>query len=457
MDNRRTYTSGSASTEFNWQAGEQEWDLGQGEENPAVKYPLWPRLLGILLLMMLAATIIIYQLIQKRIETPIPPPDQLIELTCRTEGSGVGVNYWYDPGRERWLDGPELPESSNALRVTALDENSFLVEETTYEQDGPHWRLSLWEDETLSLLVETAVQRQRTLAATDPTRRKLIFTEFIPSSGLLYYYLLDIDACQSGECKVIPLPGRVIWSPDGRRTLISHLEEPEFTLYLGDTAAVAESYLASGFARAWIDNERFIYQPYNQPDNNEMQWIVGNIAGEVLAVLNTPEMASLFLPDFSTLSPRLFNRVESNPFEPDELLVTVYGDDSQGSERAGLILRYNWRTGVHERLLVTPDTFPVSQISPDGRWLAIQEQKSPDSSLDTTLTLLDLTTAEKQSIDEGELLPSGDIWSADGRWLLSLHPDLLYLLVPDDDYQLVVQPPTDHCERARWIPEDSNS
>ncbi|MFZ0545274.1 MAG: hypothetical protein WAM60_07540 [Candidatus Promineifilaceae bacterium] len=439
-------------TKFNWQSGEEEWERGpQEEETPAPKDPLWPRFLGFLLLLVLVGAIFFFQLRQKKVSAPVPLPSQLIELTCHTERPGELVNYWYDPRRGRWLDGPQLPEGYDQSRVTALDENSFLVEKTTYEQDGPRWRLSLWEDDALSFLAETAVQRPRALSVIDPTRRKLVFTEFIGSSGLYRYYLLDLDACQSGECRMVSLPGPVIWSPDGQRTLISIQNDSGFSLFLGNAAAMPEHNIGAGLGRNWIDSERFIYQSFDQPENDEMRWVVENIAGETLAVLNTADLDTIFLPDYPNLSPHWFNKVEPNPVVPDELLVTVNGDDSQGSERVGAILRYDWRTGEYERLFVTPDAFPESQISPDGRWLAIHEIRLPEFPENTVLLLFDLATGGQKTIDEGDIFSLSGIWSEDGRWLLSLHSDLLYLLIPDDDFQQVVLPPTGPCIIARWI------
>lgn len=439
-------------TGFKWQTGEDDWDQEQAAEKPASRRSVWPYILGILLLLTAAA--ILFHQRQKRIAEFVPPPNQLIELTCPTEQPGATANYWYDPSQDRWLDRSQLFDGINPLRVTALDENSFLVEEITDNQDGPHWRLSLWQDDTLSLLADSGARRQKTLAATDPTRRKLIFTEQNASTGLSLYYLIDLDACQSGECDLNPLPGPVIWSLDGRRTLISSLNEAEFpvTLFLGNAAAISERQLAVGVARGWLDNERFIYQPYDQPDNNEMQWVVGNIAGETLATLNTADFGDLFLPDRPNLSPRWFNSVEPNPFDPDEIMITVYGADGEGSERASSILRYNWRAKNQEQLFVTPDPFPNSQISPDGRWLIIYEKRLVDLPQYTTLILIDLVTGKKQNIDEGNIIPLGDTWSADSRWLLSLHSNLLYIIVPGDNSQQAIPLPNAPCVRARWVP-----
>lgn len=135
-------------TEFKWQTENEEWDQEPAAEKPAAGRPLWPWLVGILLL--LVAVTFIYHQRHQSITAPIlPPPDQLIELRCRTGRSGTAANYWYDPRQQQWLDGPQLPEDRNVSRITALDENSFLIEETSYDQDGPHWQLSLWEDNTL--------------------------------------------------------------------------------------------------------------------------------------------------------------------------------------------------------------------------------------------------------------------------------------------------------------------
>lgn len=265
-------------TELKWQTGEDEWDQGLEAKKPSARRSVWLIIFGILLLII--AVTILYQQRQKRIAEIGPAPEQLVELTCQTEQPGATANYWYDPGQDQWLDRPQLFDDNNTSRVTALDEDSFIIEEITDYQDGPHWRLSLWKDDTLSLLADSRARRQKKLDAIDPTQRKLIFTEQDVSSGIPLYYLLDLDACQSGECDLRPLPGPVIWSPDGHRTLISSLDEAEFpvTLFLGNAAAIPERQLGAGIARSWLDNERFVYQPIDQPDNNEMHWVVSNTA-----------------------------------------------------------------------------------------------------------------------------------------------------------------------------------
>jgi Tol biopolymer transport system component len=119
----------------------------------------------------------------------------------------------------------------------------------------------------------------------------------------------------------------------------------------------------------------------------------------------------------------------------------------------GALYRYDLATGQANLLLRLERALTAYQplrFSPGGRWLAVQ-------SLDRTRTcwqlhLLNLHSNQTETFTSVYRFAYPDYdWSANGRWLLRIDRELLYLIAPDHDYQQVIFHGFPNCFFAAWV------
>jgi len=306
-------------------------------------------------------------------------------------------------------------------------------------------------------------QRGQTTALTTPEDGVLTLGQISPNGRFLVNYrlggsvvtrlLLDLDHCTTTGCPLHEVPGDIIWSPDGQRSLIViqpdqslpftaglHIASPG-GLLLGDEVGrpLPGEMLAAVRHPFWVDNDTFGYIA-----NDEIEYqIVLLVENEETRPLVTLSALAEQLPSPLPLLYLSIAYVLPSPFEADHyfLLVYDYLDDNlhllhyeAGSQAATHLLVFQTYGRQHGAL---------PNVIWDSRYLILYDNTWAVDSLGTTrLFVYDLLEQTSQLYHTRPFpgWPSGrHTWTSDETWLAVLLGDgYLLLAMPDLAYEQVV-------------------
>jgi hypothetical protein len=423
-------------------------------------------------------------------------PEQEIALACWPTAAEVTNGDGYPLALRRleassttWLPGPELMLEPLDRRSpqTGLPRRGFaavalpgyqgvvLHVETTTEA-GRRLQLFDWRGGSLEPLFDSAVSWPEHgphlfdfTAILDPTGELLLFRDYASSRGEFTFWLFDTAACRRGICEIQSLPGGPVWSPDGRRTLlVSDVTRANFgesvSLLLADRWGANAVPLAEGYAPFWLDNETVAY--FQRRPGAALFTV--NVAG------SETEPSSALANAFA-ISRGIVRQAAVHPADPEWLFFLLEARQRfVGSVHLGTgeQLIYQPADAIDENDLLhlpvgslhadvarCPDQncwrTELFHLSPDGRWLATVNDHFLDSQGSSWFVFHDLHQEFPSRLVEAPVtLPVADTgghnWSADGRWFLLPHRQVVPLYSPTTDtfqYQILEQ----NCFFSGWL------
>lgn len=376
-----------------------------------------------------------------RIEPPIPLPDQTVQLICSSsEGESL---YQYNFQTAEWTRRFHKQQVSNAYSaiLTLPDGSGYLFQ--TQDQ------LILHRDEVETVVYEqaarTALSRGFSVSSFDPTGRYIVLTIYDDSNESTAYEnrLLDLQACGPDSCPLRPIPGWLIWSPDGSQTLIP-IRTPEQAgnpidnnwwtqLQRGDMTGGRRVTIGVGGWPTWLEDNYYAYTRLGEEyaENEwDMEVVTASTAddtahvllrsSDLLAALPATKRPSQLLPLGVQLQSGYENRLVvfavNYQFSPPIYYFSVEADTT-------------WSQVKHISFLFDHDAWSNLSFSPDGRWLAALVYAGG-----TTISLLNLETGEIE--DTFHFRGFTELsWSADGQWLLFSQDRELRLMAPAYGYE----------------------
>lgn len=423
-------------------------------------------------------------LAQEKAPLPIPFPNQDLQVVCVDDTNNFDENsamslQQYDLQQEVWT--AVLTRTGYLLATPMRDGSSLVLQNFPFNDDNEDWRTEIWRDGQSQVLFGDE-NITLTLGQFDPTGRYLIiYAGSSMEAEMPSPHLLDVAGCQEGDCDPVLLPGEVIWSPDGRKTIIAaynlfegnsfvihnrmFLFDPSLgafapmLLQLGDAQGqpmTEGEFVAEGYSPFWVDNGRF---GYVRPGLEETG------AEVVIATINALEPQVVFtLADVAAagpsgiMAPAAIYHVVTHPKQPGLLFVVAL--DALGREV--YLFSYDLASSeVSLRLRLRVQSFHALGFSPDGRWLTVtgaDEINRGTGAPANSLFVHEIATHQTQTyvsqFANFVLSPVFD-WSADSQWLLFAIDDrVLSLVAPEYGYQWVFAHNQGSCMATNWINAD---
>lgn len=373
--------------------------------------------------------------------TPIPFPEEKLQLICRPQDSETGFLYAYYPKtgellRERplnWETAVLYPLPDRSGVVVAVEPGSNLN-----DAGVPFiWRSNaIRELPFFDLTIPTA---------NDPQNGYILFSW--QSNNLPYHMLLSVNDCLAqGKCDGQTLIGAANWSPFGEWMMLENSlpgERDKFMLFLATSRNQSPRYLGVGRSVTWLNDESLLF--------------VQEDFDLVLAEIATLKKSSLLTLD------DLQRGLDRGAFSLPDLRLE-YAMGQPGNSRKLLVAAVDGRSSYYfsadvsgenlQLLQVMPGrlrALPVTErVSPNGRWLVQVNLGAREE-----LWLMDWETAVFQSYDISNSNPTRPEWlvdwSADGHWLALVSGGYLRLIAPDHDFIHWVVPPGIICDQGVWV------
>lgn len=377
-------------------------------------------------------------------EPPIPWPEREALMLCRKPGEAGLSLFRYRPAADA------MEEALSDRDFTALqplpDESGvllFAAEGTGSDRDI---LLYLWEDGELKLLwdsEETKVSLTYNWSQLDPAGERLTLS--VAGREGDTNILLDLQACLTGECHARVLPGRLLWSPDGARSLL--VQENGLLLADGDGRSPQAVVTGTVASPVWFDNETFGYLRGARVASSSASLVAVSLEGgrrqtTARMLLRLEDVQPLLSTELETIR---MSGVQPNLTRRDQLLLFLLDVD----QTATYLLLFNWKTGaLDEPLEVHLSSGPV--VSPTGRWLAAHGF-DPESG-GNVLVLRQLETGRQMRLPQYGW-PHTIRWSPDGRWFLNAGGPLVRVVAPDHDFERVLVHDLASCAAGAWVDE----
>lgn len=378
-------------------------------------------------------------------DPPIPWPKHEGLLLCRESGEPRMGLFRYRPAAG------QLEEALPGKRFTALralpDRSGALLFASEGSGDERDILLYLWQDEELTLLwdsEETRVSLSLNWFALDPAGERMTLS--VAGREGDTDILLDLQACLSGECHAQVLPGHLLWSPDGARSLL--VQDDGLLLADGDGRSPRVVVTGTVASPAWLDDESFAYLSRESTTFDATTLVAVGLDGDgreresVRPLLQLEDVRSLLPGGVETVR---MSGVQVNPADRDQLLLAMV--DVTRDQTATYFLLFNWKTGaLKEPVELHLSSGPV--FSPTGRWLAAH---GFDREIDGNLLVLYGTESEQEMRFSQYGWPYTSRWSPDGRWLLDAGGPVVRLVAPDHAFQRVLIHDLASCTAAAWV------
>ncbi len=397
---------------------------------------------------------------------PLPPQELLFACDPVTETAttrtlqGTTRLLRYDLAANRWQwqasfrGFPLLAAAPGADGVLLNRMDDFLVgQQVVWWQRGQTTALTRPEDGVL------------TLGQMSPNGRFLV--TYRPGGSVVTRLLLDLEKCTASGCSLHEVPGDIIWSPDGQRSLI--LTHPEQAipfmaglhiarpggLLVGDEAGrpLPGELMATVRHPFWVDKDTFGYIINDEIDYQIVMLVEKD---EIRPLVRLSTLAEQ-LPSPLPLLYLSIAYVLPSPFATDHyfLLVYDYLDDNlhllhydAGSQAASHLMVFQTYGRQHGAL---------PNVVWDNRYLILYDNTWAVDSLGTTrLFVYDLLEQSSQLYHTRPFAgwPSGrHAWSSDETWLAVLLGEGHLLLVrPNLNYtQVVTREALAGCYAVVWV------
>lgn len=405
------------------------------------------------------------------LDSPIPLPEQDVQILCFSESTNRQSLFSYDAINDQWT--AELPgRSFRYLSPMANDQGLVLLERL--RGSGPNrLRVIGWQDGQDSILVdeEHGLLMNPIGWAGSVGHPELLLHSYETSVVNSVYSRIPTQGCPIEGCSIEDMDGFAVWSPDGHQTLVVL----SGNIHLGDEDGKILAPLGQGFSPFWMNNNRYGFVRYAKSDDDLMvEILVGQIGeDEQNVILDSGELAELvgrrgvgvLFVNFVTARPddpntifftaRTYNGNQSNFYlfsvrieeRPSEGYIRLVGADPK------LHLESDQPPGGFPSPLSANGYVPFI-LSPDGRWvsLAVRGKAIGDS---WTVFNLDLEQGGIKTMQISYPLstfihPFLD-WSGDGQWLISVEKSFLRMTAPEYDYSRLVFHELHACSHVAWI------
>jgi hypothetical protein len=439
--------------------------------------------------------------------TAAPGPDYRLALTCATPTGGD--LYEYDLATAVWqrrladlplvavvalpdrrglilqtqaahVPAAELParqtlqlqtDGSGALLTSApLALDQARTTQTAGEAAEPEVQWWLYRDGEMRLLHRwqpPSAGASAFVSVSGDAARLLFSLQEEGRGGNSSYYLAELELCLAGDCRLQPLPGWPIGSPNGRYLLIrGHYQHAVrgHQLYLADGDGRVIEELGTGHDAFWIDDESygFLRTPASQGDTS--LWLGTVRAGANLVTHSFAELLAQYTDLQLAEDEHIFGFYVSGRLAGRrEILLTAYS--FRPTARTPDEQRYTFRLAFAGNGLELENIRMTERGNPghtdyyfpapaNDRWLT-RISRDPDNGR----WFIDFTTLDEGKQWQFELEPGFGIfnswlyplWSPDGRWLLLEHDGAYYLLNPETRQHHVVVPETPACAWPAWL------
>jgi hypothetical protein len=265
------------------------------------------------------------------------------------------------------------------------------------------------------------------------------------------YALLDLANCSATGCQMKPLASLPVWSPNGRRTLMTFAAAPPpFYILLGDGEGRATRDVGTGTLPFWLDDEHF---GYLQRDVSGSAIVTAALASPTdwHTLLITADLLNA-LPAAERPEQLAIRQITSNPAAPRWLFIEAVVPDRQSQ----YIFAFDRESEAVSLRLQVDDSerFIAFRLSPDGRYWTLTTHARDDLvGTNWTLYLHNIARNETEAL-AFRPLPYGEYsyqWSADGRWLLKADSGVIQLIAPNDDYFKLIYYDGARCTSAVWV------
>jgi len=402
------------------------------------------------------------------LDSPIPLPEQEVQILCFSESTNRQSLFSYDAINDRWT--AELPgRSFRYLSPMANDQGLVLLERL--RRSGPNrLRVIGWQGGQDSILVDEdhGLLMNPIGWSGSVGHPELLVHSYETSVVNSVYSRISTQDCPLGGCTIEELDGFAVWSPDGQRTLVVHSGE----VFLGDKEGHSLTTLGQGFSPFWMSEDRYGFVRYAGPDDDLMvEILVGRIGqDEPNVILDSNQLAQLV--GRRGVGVLFVNFVAARPDDPNTIFFTARTYNGNQSNFYLFSVRIEERPNfglggaeptLHLELDQPPSGFPSPLsangyvpflLSPDGRWvsLAVRGEAVGDS---WTIFNLDLEQGGMKTMQIGYPLstfihPFLD-WSGDGQWLISVEKGFLRMTAPEYDYNRLVFHELHACSHVAWV------
>jgi hypothetical protein len=274
-------------------------------------------------------------------------------------------------------------------------------------------------------------------------------------------YQLDLLECSETGCPAQPAAGQVLWSPDGRHSLIAvNNEQGEpVGLYTGDEQAALRTYLDVHIDRlpaTWLSNEYFAYATLTADET--VQYNIQALEGQRPLTITAADLTSLLPHEQNMQRPVQPIELVPNPANPHHILllaarpwISAPVGRSVSYEHYYLFwLELTADFSQIEQIALIQDmgTFEV-QINPPGDLAILYSRAGP------ILSTLDLPYDPQSSgLTPPPAMPPIDIpplWSPDGEWLALINRfGVVYTNPPTFDLVHLAPYDLSNCLHSQW-------
>jgi hypothetical protein len=405
------------------------------------------------------------------VNTPIPLPDQELQLLCYPP-EGRTPKLIRFTSLEEWV--VDLPDQSFRYLSPMPNDKGVVLQQYIPGRDSSHLRLMLWQDGQGKVVYDNAFSHLMLYPvgwsgpSTDPN---LLLHGFGDIPTATTYSHLNLDACDENGCQVDTLDWFPVWSPDGRTIILQERNK----LFLQKDSEQSEVEIGEGVSPFWIDDTHYGYIRYlsDQSANTAeigMEIVTAAVNDSTPRQLLTTEDLLSLLP-ISQSVPAYINYITVNPANANELylaliyfvnqkrhleIFSVNLQESGGLPKVEEITLQLTLVGASNGYpsLVVPNGFVPFVVSPDGRWLS-SSRLDPEQA--DTWIIYARDTELNQTYQYTVPYPSSMFihpfydWSKDGNWLVIVDQNYLRLISPAHNYERLITHDLQTCSHPAWI------
>lgn len=388
-------------------------------------------------------------------QPPFPLPDARIQLLCNMAArndASVGV-YEYRFATESWQTLFYEERSlfwAVAQPIPTVPDLIFLVEFPDEHAEAITYSLLENGQRVASFTLEMGAGRSNYfLWSGDPHGRYLLLARWDMGDTPPDFRLVDVAACRQGACQPQPVDGPLIWSPDGRHTLIILSEEAETStpadppvVWLGDAVGANRQAVGVGLGPFWLDERTYGYQRLEE-------WVTAVIGENTPRRLFTVEDLLAVLPQAQRPQSLVISSPSAAPGQTGQLYVRAnsHSGPDQTTYSFALTLTPDLSQVQTINLLSESGLEGWKDISPDGRWLVNYDSGRFGS---VVVTVQNLQTGGSHTLPFISSNSSLLSWSPDGRWYIRAGDGLLALGAPDASYERYIFHDYGVCTEVFW-------
>jgi hypothetical protein len=403
-----------------------------------------------------------------RYRTDVPQPEDSLTITCAPISRNLRLTY--DPLSRTWQERalPPLP--------AILTKDGWLAPAPRQVYPTTAGDLYL-VDSGDQLFLATAdwlypiqwngrrpVDQGALLVTLQPNGRFLNLTwEQLWSSDLRLTtnFQLDLIECTETGCPAQPAAGQVLWSPDGRHSLIAvNNEQGEpVGLYTGDEQAALQTYLDVHMDRlpvTWLSNEYFAYATLTADET--VQYNIQSLQGQRPLIITAADLTSLLPHEQNMQRPVQPIELVPNPADPHQILLLAARPWISAPVGRTVSYEHHYLFWLEltadfsqiEQIALVQDlgSFEV-QINPPGDLAILYSRAGP------IFSMLDLPyDPQAPGLMPTPAMPPIDVpplWSPDGEWLaLTTRFGVVYTNPPTFDLVHLAPYDLSNCFHSQW-------